>query len=318
MLGVNLGKNAATPLPDAPADYLAVLEALADLAAYAVVNVSSPNTQGLRDLQERRALEALLGAVVQRRDSLARRHGRRLPLLVKVSPDLDWAGLGAVLEAVGATGVEGIVATNTTLAREGLSDPRRAEAGGLSGAPCASGRRRWCAGWRGRRGAPPAGGCGGDRPPRAGPGEAGRGRLVGAALHRAHLRRPLASGSHLPRPPGLPGAALTGSPRRSLQFAPAPRPRSGGAAPRRARRPPGGRARRPAVGWAAGAACPCPPRGKRSANRPRRRGGTRSAPRPARRTPPCSSSSREKRASLKASNTFPLTEPPLIGRAPGG
>ncbi|HEX2325874.1 MAG TPA: quinone-dependent dihydroorotate dehydrogenase [Chloroflexota bacterium] len=135
LLGINLGKNAATPLPDAPADYLAVLEALADLAAYAVVNVSSPNTQGLRDLQERRALEALLGAVVQRRDSLARRHGRRLPLLVKVSPDLDWAGLGAVLEAVGATGVEGIVATNTTLARGGLSDPRRAEAGGLSGGP---------------------------------------------------------------------------------------------------------------------------------------------------------------------------------------
>jgi len=135
VLGFNLGKNAATPLHGAQADYVAVLDALYDQAAYAVVNVSSPNTQGLRDLQERRALEALLRAVVTRRDSLAAGSGRRIPLLVKVAPDLDWTGLGAVLEAVDATGVEGIVATNTTLSREGLTDPRSTETGGLSGAP---------------------------------------------------------------------------------------------------------------------------------------------------------------------------------------
>lgn len=140
VLGVNLGKNAPTPLEQAHRDYVAVLDALYDVAAYAVVNVSSPNTQGLRDLQERRALEALLGAVVTRRDSLARATGRRVPLLVKVAPDLDWAQLGAVLEATHAAGADGIVATNTTLAREGLSrvgrnDARRAEAGGLSGEP---------------------------------------------------------------------------------------------------------------------------------------------------------------------------------------
>jgi dihydroorotate dehydrogenase len=135
VFGVNLGKNAGTPLGDAPRDYVAVLDALHDFAGYAVVNVSSPNTAGLRDLQERRALEGLLGAVVARRDSLARTTGRRVPLLVKVAPDLDQAGLGAVLEAVDATGVEGIVATNTSLSRDGLTDPRQAEPGGLSGAP---------------------------------------------------------------------------------------------------------------------------------------------------------------------------------------
>jgi len=135
VLGVNLGKNAHTPLEQAHRDYVAVLDALYDVAAYAVVNVSSPNTQGLRDLQERRTLETLLGAIVTRRDSLARSTGRRVPLLVKVAPDLDWAQLGAVLEATYATGVDGIVATNTTLARDGLREAHRHETGGLSGEP---------------------------------------------------------------------------------------------------------------------------------------------------------------------------------------
>ncbi len=161
-LGVNLGKNAQTSLTDAARDYVAVVEALHDVADYAVVNVSSPNTQGLRSLQERRALEGLLAAVVARRDSLAQSlvlsprssvyrrapaadsglrtqdlglRPPRLPILVKVSPDLDWAQLAAVVEAVHATGVDGIVATNTTLAREGVSGPSANEAGGLSGAP---------------------------------------------------------------------------------------------------------------------------------------------------------------------------------------
>jgi dihydroorotate dehydrogenase len=135
VLGVNLGKNASTPLEEAPRDYVAVLDALYDLAGYAVANVSSPNTPGLRDLQGRGALESLLGAVVARRDSLARSAGRRVPVLVKVAPDLDWAQLGAVLEAVITARADGIVATNTTLSREGLTAPLRGEAGGLSGAP---------------------------------------------------------------------------------------------------------------------------------------------------------------------------------------
>jgi dihydroorotate dehydrogenase len=135
VLGVNLGKNAATPLEEAPRDYVAVMDALHDAAGYAVVNVSSPNTPGLRALQGRGALEGLLGAVVARRDSLARTTGRRVPVLVKVDPDLDWTQLGAVLEAITAAQADGIVATNTTLARAGVSGPRRAEGGGLSGAP---------------------------------------------------------------------------------------------------------------------------------------------------------------------------------------
>ncbi|MBI3971700.1 MAG: quinone-dependent dihydroorotate dehydrogenase [Chloroflexi bacterium] len=136
VLGVNLGKGANTPVEDAARDFVAVLDALYDLAGYAVVNVSSPNTPGLRGLQERDALERLLGAIAARRDSLAASTGgRRVPLLVKVAPDLDWEQLGAVLEAIDATHVDGIVATNTTLAREGVTDPRRTEAGGLSGEP---------------------------------------------------------------------------------------------------------------------------------------------------------------------------------------
>jgi dihydroorotate dehydrogenase len=147
-LGVNLGKNAETPLEDAARDYVATLDALHDVAGYAVANVSSPNTEGLRSLQERRALEALLRAVVARRDSLGRTEvddrrrtadgsGRtgRLPVLVKVAPDLDWAQLAAVVEAIHASGVDGIVATNTTLSRAGVASPKQHEAGGLSGEP---------------------------------------------------------------------------------------------------------------------------------------------------------------------------------------
>jgi dihydroorotate dehydrogenase len=139
VLGVNLGKNADTPLEQAAADYLAVLETLSDLAGYAVVNVSSPNTPGLRHLQERQALEALLRALAARRDAIAQRpNGTRLPLLVKVAPDLSWEQLAAVVEAVTATGCDGIVATNTTVSREGLTAPQApaaGEAGGLSGEP---------------------------------------------------------------------------------------------------------------------------------------------------------------------------------------
>lgn len=132
VLGVNLGKGAKTPLDEAAQDYTAVFDAAANLADYAVVNVSSPNTAGLRALQEGEALETLLRAVTRRRDALA---GRRVPVLVKVAPDLDWEQLGSVLQAIEASGVDGIVATNTTLARPDLADPRQRETGGLSGEP---------------------------------------------------------------------------------------------------------------------------------------------------------------------------------------
>jgi len=134
VLGVNLGKNALTPMEDAARDYLSVLDTFHDLAGYAVVNVSSPNTKGLRDLQERRTLELLLTAVVGRRDKLSSR-GRRVPVLVKIAPDLDNAQIAAIVEAVIAAGVDGIIATNTTLSRDGMADPHARETGGLSGEP---------------------------------------------------------------------------------------------------------------------------------------------------------------------------------------
>ena len=135
VLGVNLGKNAATPLADAWRDYVSVMDTVYDLAGYLVVNVSSPNTQGLRDLQERRALEGLLGTLIGRREALTERTRRRVPLLVKIAPDLDDAQLMAVVEAALASHVEGIVATNTTLSRDGVDGPRVQETGGLSGEP---------------------------------------------------------------------------------------------------------------------------------------------------------------------------------------
>lgn len=134
VLGVNLGKNALTPLEDAARDYISVLDTYHDLTGYAVVNVSSPNTTGLRDLQERRTLEALLNAVVQRRNELSS-NAMRVPVLVKVAPDLDDSQVTAIVEAVSAAGVDGIIATNTTLSRDRVAGPRAREVGGLSGEP---------------------------------------------------------------------------------------------------------------------------------------------------------------------------------------
>jgi dihydroorotate dehydrogenase len=138
ILGVNLGRNKDTPNERAAEDYAALVERLGPLADYLVVNVSSPNTVGLRDLQARDALEALLRPVVAARDIVARetiQAGRKLPLLVKISPDLGPADLASTLEACLAAGVDGLIATNTTLARPPLQDAAAGETGGLSGAP---------------------------------------------------------------------------------------------------------------------------------------------------------------------------------------
>ena len=135
MIGINLGKNKETPLEEAAADYIAVMDVLADKADYLVVNVSSPNTPGLRDLQTRAYLESLLKAVVARRNALAEDLQRTVPLLVKLAPDLDVAGLNDAIEAIDHAGVDGVIATNTTIARDGLKSPRASEAGGLSGDP---------------------------------------------------------------------------------------------------------------------------------------------------------------------------------------
>ncbi len=135
VLGVNLGRNKDTPNERAVEDYVTLVERFAPLGDYLVINVSSPNTSGLRDLQARAALEGLLGPVVAARNATCQRTARRVPVLVKISPDLDTIGLADTLEACLTTGVDGVIATNTTLARDGLTSAAASETGGLSGAP---------------------------------------------------------------------------------------------------------------------------------------------------------------------------------------
>ena len=126
-LGVNLGKSKATPLEDAASDYRYTYERVADYADFFVVNVSSPNTPGLRDLQDRGPLEEILGTLV---DAGAD------PLLVKLSPDLHRSAIAEAVELAEELGLAGVVATNTTVRRpEGLENPNKAQEGGLSGKP---------------------------------------------------------------------------------------------------------------------------------------------------------------------------------------
>lgn len=134
-IGINLGKNKDTPNDRAADDYVSAVEILYGHADYFVVNVSSPNTSGLRDLQQRRQLESLVGQVVVRARNVD--PTRTIPVLVKLSPDMNDADLLDAVDAAIAAGAAGIIATNTTLSREGLSSPRAViqESGGLSGAP---------------------------------------------------------------------------------------------------------------------------------------------------------------------------------------
>jgi len=131
VLGVNIGRNKATPNARAAEDYRLLVRRFAPLADYLAVNVSSPNTEGLQRLQTRNALETLLRALLAERDA-APAHP---PLLVKLSPDLTPADLDDALDALLAAGVDGVIATNTTTGREGLPSRWQQEAGGLSGAP---------------------------------------------------------------------------------------------------------------------------------------------------------------------------------------
>ena len=134
VIGVNIGKNKTTPQEDALDDYVACTTTLAQYADYLVVNVSSPNTPGLRGLQERSFLEPILRAV--------RDHAEDTPVLVKIAPDLSDDAIAEVVDVVCDLGLAGIVATNTTISREGLATPvdvvARMGEGGLSGAPLAA------------------------------------------------------------------------------------------------------------------------------------------------------------------------------------
>jgi dihydroorotate dehydrogenase len=136
ILGINIGKNAATPNERAIEDYLFCLERVYPLASYVTVNISSPNTSGLRDLQGADELPRLLGALRERQEQLTAQHGARKPLLLKIAPDLDEMQMDAIATAVLDAGVDGLICTNTTIDRSAIAgDPHAGEAGGLSGKP---------------------------------------------------------------------------------------------------------------------------------------------------------------------------------------
>jgi dihydroorotate dehydrogenase len=136
VLGLNIGKNAATPIERAADDYLLGLAGVYPHADYVTVNISSPNTQNLRALQSDAALDLLLSVLMERRAELAREHGRRVPLFVKIAPDLEPAQVELIAATLAKNGVDGVIATNTTVARDAVQGLRHAaETGGLSGAP---------------------------------------------------------------------------------------------------------------------------------------------------------------------------------------
>lgn len=145
LLGLNIGKNAATPIESATDDYLRCLDGVYPHADYITVNISSPNTKNLRSLQSDAALDALLGAIAERRELLAQQHGQRKPIFLKIAPDLDAAQIEVIAATLKRYGTDstgqvnnawGVIATNTTLSREAVKDlPHAEETGGLSGAP---------------------------------------------------------------------------------------------------------------------------------------------------------------------------------------
>lgn len=136
VLGINIGKNATTPNERAADDYLHCLQRVYALADYVTINISSPNTKNLRDLQQGDALATLLQALSMKRDQLAVEHGRRVPLAVKLAPDMSAEQIQASAAIIADTELDAVIATNTTLSREGVAGHRYADQnGGLSGKP---------------------------------------------------------------------------------------------------------------------------------------------------------------------------------------
>lgn len=136
VVGVNIGKNFDTPNEKAVDDYVACLQAAYGVADYIAVNISSPNTKGLRDLQGEESIRALLGTLQKRQAELELQHGKHVPVLVKIAPDLEPLHIEALARVFNELGVEGIIATNTTISRAAVTGhPLAEQAGGLSGAP---------------------------------------------------------------------------------------------------------------------------------------------------------------------------------------
>jgi len=136
ILGINIGKNATTPIEHAADDYLICLNKVYNDASYIAVNISSPNTKNLRELQKDDALDDLLLQLKARQEVLADKHGKYVPMALKIAPDLDDQQITAIADALRRHRMDGVIATNTTLSREGVEGmPNATETGGLSGAP---------------------------------------------------------------------------------------------------------------------------------------------------------------------------------------
>jgi dihydroorotate dehydrogenase len=135
-LGINIGKNKDTPNARAVDDYLFCLERVYARASYVTINISSPNTQGLRDLQEEETLKRFIGTLRDAQEKLAAKHGARKPMLLKIAPDLAEAELDGIADVLVASGIDGLICTNTTIDRAPVAGARHAEeSGGLSGRP---------------------------------------------------------------------------------------------------------------------------------------------------------------------------------------
>jgi dihydroorotate dehydrogenase len=136
VLGINIGKNKDTPNEKAVSDYLLCLTRVYELASYVTVNISSPNTQGLRDLQEEATLRRFISVLREAQERLGSQHGRRKPMLLKIAPDLGEAELDAIAEVLLHTGIDGVICSNTTIDHAAVADdPHGNEVGGLSGKP---------------------------------------------------------------------------------------------------------------------------------------------------------------------------------------
>ena len=136
ILGINIGKNAATPIEKAADDYLICLRKVYAYASYVAVNISSPNTKHLRQLQDENALNSLLAQLKAEQRKLADTHGKYVPLVLKIAPDMEAEQIAAIARLLMQHRIDGVIATNTTLSREGVENlPHAEESGGLSGAP---------------------------------------------------------------------------------------------------------------------------------------------------------------------------------------
>lgn len=136
VLGISIGKNFDTPIENAADDYIACLDKVYGYASYVAANISSPNTKNLRQLQGESELDGLLAALKRRQAELAERHGRYVPVVLKIAPDVDDAQLTNIADALRRHRIDGVIATNTTLSRDAVAGlPHSLEAGGLSGAP---------------------------------------------------------------------------------------------------------------------------------------------------------------------------------------